>query len=120
MFINGDITNHVISEVISFTLIQLQQIVRRVRKDAKRELVEYKWTLSDKDLGSHLRRPKFPILLFKEKAKAPHHWECVLYGDIPSVRVSSTNMDSLSMQLPARLCSQMEIRDMLRKGGSTH
>ena len=42
MFINGDITNHVISEVISYTLIQLQQTVRRVRKDVKRELVEYK------------------------------------------------------------------------------
>ena len=42
MFINGDITNHVISEVISYTLIQLQQIVSRVRKDVKRELVVYK------------------------------------------------------------------------------
>lgn len=42
MFINGDITNQVISEVIFYTLILLQQIARRVREEIKRGLVEYK------------------------------------------------------------------------------
>ena len=51
MFINGDITNQPISEVISYTLIHLPQIVRWVREEIKKGLVGYQRTLNTENFG---------------------------------------------------------------------